>query len=69
MTVSDEQRETLVTIVLIDRIIAAAHDLRDLRDRDTSDVAVQEALCDLRDDAAVKALMEAAGRASRSPFR
>jgi hypothetical protein len=66
MTVSDEQRETLVTIVLIDRIIAAA---RDLRDRDTSDIAVQEALCDLRDDAAVKTLLEAAGRASRSPFR
>jgi hypothetical protein len=66
MTVSDEQRETLVTIVLIDRILAAA---RDLRDRDTSDIAAQEALCDLRDDAAVKALMEAAGRASRSPFR
>jgi hypothetical protein len=66
MTVSDEQRESLIAIVLIDRIIAAA---RDLRDRDMSDVAVQEALCDLRDDAAVKALMEAAGRASRSPFR
>jgi hypothetical protein len=66
MTVSDEQRETLVTIVLIDRILAAA---RELEGRDTSDIAAQEALCDLRDDAAVKALMEAAGRASRSPFR